>query len=353
MRCVTPEREIVTKQIAALFVLGVLCAPLSTRAQNGAPAAQPSASAPAAQAPQGRKTRIAILDFDDAKVRASAAALFGTDIDVGKGIADLLTKDLVADGTYSVIGRKQLDKILTEQNFSTSDRDDATSAARIGKILGLDAVIVGSVTQFGNETKNTKMGNGGGGFGGFGTDGFGDKNSKANVRVDARIVDTDTTEILSVADGKGESVRRGASLLGGGNWHGFGGGVDFGSSDFQQTIIGEAVKDAVDRMTAGVIASAPKLQARAVKVKGQVAAMDGEQIVLNVGLKNGIKVGDRLSVERVTSTIKDPATGAVLRKVTTKLGELEVIDVDDLSAVCIAASGGGFKIGDAVKKAAP
>ena len=32
-------------------------------------------------------------------------------------------------------------------------------------------------------------------------------------------------------------------LGGGGNWHGFGGGaVDFGSSDFQQTIIGEAVK---------------------------------------------------------------------------------------------------------------
>ena len=65
-----------------------------------------------------------------------------------------------------------------------------------------------------------------------------------------------------------------------------------------------------------------------------MAAVDGDQIVLNVGSKTGIKVGDHMSVERVTSTIKDPATGAVLRKMTTKLGELEVTDVDDVSAVC-------------------
>jgi hypothetical protein len=102
-------------------------------------------------------------------------------------------------------------------------------------------------------------------------------------------------------------------------------------------------------MTAGVIASAPKLQARVVKVDGLVAAVDGGQVVLNVGAKTGIKVGDHLSVERVTSTIKDPATGAVLRKMTTKLGELEVTDVDDISAVCKVVNGTGFKIGDEAK----
>ena len=54
-------------------------------------------------------------------------------------------------------------------------------------------------------------------------------------------------------------------------------------------------------------------------------------------------------MERVTSTIKDPATGAILRKMTTKLGELEVTDVDDISAVCKAVSGTGFKIGDVAR----
>jgi curli biogenesis system outer membrane secretion channel CsgG len=342
------------KRIAALFVLSVLFAPLPSRAQSSAPAAQPAASAPGAanpQAPTGRKKRVAVFDFDYATVKTNTAALFGTDIDVGKGIADLLVKNLVTDGTYSVIERKQLDKILAEQNFSTSDRADPASAARIGKILGLDAIIVGSITQFGNETKNTKIGGGGGGFGGFGVGGIGHKDSKANVQVDARLVDIDTAEILGVAEGKGESKRSSTSLLGGGgNWHGFGaGGADFGSSDFQQTIIGEAVKAATDQMTAGVVAAAPKLQARVIKVEGVVAAVDGGQIVLNIGAKTGIKVGDHMSVERVTSTIKDPTTGAVLRKMTTKLGELEVTDVDDISAVCKPVTGAGFKIGDVAR----
>jgi curli biogenesis system outer membrane secretion channel CsgG len=342
------------KRIAALFVLSVLCAPLAARAQNNAPTAQPAASAPGAftpQATQGRKKRVAVFDFDYATVKTNTAALFGSDIDVGKGIADLLVKNLVMDGTYSVIERKQLDKILAEQNFSTSDRADPTSAARIGKILGLDAIIVGSITQFGNEIKNTKIGGGGGGFGGFGIGGVGHKDSKANVQVDARLVDIDTAEILGVAEGKGESKRSSTSLLGGGgNWHGFGaGGADFGSSDFQQTIIGEAVKAAVDQMTAGVISSAPRLQARIIKVEGLVAAVDGDQIVLNVGAKTGIKVGDHMSVERVTSTIKDPVTGAVLRKMTTKVGELQVTDVDDISAVCKAVSGAGYQVGDVAK----
>src|SRR5580700_3992067 len=261
------------KPIAALFVFSVLFAPLPTRAQNSAPAAQPAASAPGAavaQAPQGRKKRVAVFDFDYATVKTNSAALFGTDIDVGRGIADLLVKNLVTDGTYSVIERKALDKILTEQNFSNSDRANPTSAAKIGKLLGVDAIIVGSVTQFGNETKNTNVGGAGGGLGGLGLGGFGHKKSKAIVAVNARIVDIDTAEILGVADGKGESSRESTSLVGGGgNWKGFGaGGANFGSSDFQQTIIGEAVKNAVDQMSTGLIADNTKLQARTISVSG-------------------------------------------------------------------------------------
>jgi len=37
------------------------------------------------------------------------------------------------------------------------------------------------------------------------------------------------------------------------------------------------------------------------------------------------------------------------RKMTTKLGELEVTDVDDISAVCKPVSGAGFKIGDVAR----
>jgi curli biogenesis system outer membrane secretion channel CsgG len=338
----------------ALSLGAFLAAGMDTNAQTPAPAAGATAAPAASGAPtqpQGRKKRVAVFDFDYATVQKYSDAAFGANIDVGKGIADLLVKHLVQDGTYSVIERKAMDKILAEQNFSNSDRANPNSAAKLGKLLGVDAIIVGSITQFGNDTKNTKIGGGGGNWGGFGIGGFSHKKSKAIVAVDARIVDIDTAEILGVADGKGESSRESTSMLGGGgNWHGWGGGaVDFGSSDFQQTILGEAVNNAVTQLSTGIIADNSKLQARTISVEGLVAAIDGGQVVVNVGAKAGLKVGDQLTVERVTKEIKDPATGKVLRRMATAVGVIKVTDVDDVSAVASVVSGSGFKVGDAVK----
>jgi len=299
----------------------------------------------------GRRKLIAIFDFDYATVQSSSAAVFGSNVDIGKGISDLLVRNLVKDGTYRIIERKDIDKILAEQNFSNSDRADATSAAKIGKILGVDAIIVGSITQFGNDTHNTNVGGGGGGWGGFGIGGFSHKKSKAIVQVDARIVNIDTAEIMGVATGKGESSRESTSLLGGGGgWNGWGGGnVDFGNSNFQETIIGEAVNTAVTQLSAELVADSPKLVARTVLVEGLVAAVDGGQVVLNIGSKAGLKVGDQLMVRRVMREIKDPSTGQVIRKLTSDVGVIRLTDVDEISAVGLPVSGSGFKVGDAVK----
>ncbi len=304
-----------------------------------------------AQTAPKRRPRIAVMDFDYATVQTVSASIFGTNVDIGKGIVDLLVTGLVKDGTYSIIERKALDKIMTEQNFSNSSRADSNSAAKIGKILGVDAIIVGSITEFGNETKKTNLGGGGGNWHGFGLGGVGHSNSKANVAITARIVDVDTGEILGVADGKGQSARASTSLLGGGgNWSGFGGGnADFGSSNFQQTIIGEATKQAVDQLSANLVADSPKMSVRTITVEGTVAAVEGNQIVLNVGGKAGIKVGDQFNVERVTKEIKDPTTGAVLRRLSTTVGVVKATDVDDVSAICEPVSGSGFKIGDKIK----
>jgi curli biogenesis system outer membrane secretion channel CsgG len=295
-----------------------------------------------------RKKRVAVFDFDYATVRSNVAALFGSDVDIGKGISDLLVNQLVKDGTYSVIERKALDKIMAEQNFSNSDRANPTSAAKLGKLLGVDAIIVGSITQFGNDNKNTNIGGAGRNWGGFGVGGFGQKKSKAVVGLDARIVNVDTGEIMAVAEGKGESERSSTSLLGGGgNWHGAGAGnIDMGSSDFQNTIIGEAVKKAVDEMGKGVIDGNAKIEARTISVDALVAFVESGKVVLNVGAKAGLKIGDQLSVERVNQEIKDPSTGKVIRRMMTKLGMVQVSDVDDSSAECTVVNGAGFKIGD-------
>jgi curli biogenesis system outer membrane secretion channel CsgG len=303
----------------------------------------------AAQTP--RKARIAVMDFDYATVQSYSSAMFGSNIDVGKGVTDLLIAQLVKNGTYSIIERQALDKIMAEQNFSNSDRANPSSAAKLGKLLGVDAIIVGSVTQFGNETKKQNIGGGGGNWGGYGIGGFGHSKSNANVGLTARIVNVDTGEIMAIAEGSGTSSRSSTSMLGGGgNWHGWGSGnVDFGSSNFQETIIGEAVKQAVDKLTSDVVADAPKVAVRQVKVEGLVAAIDGVQIILNVGKRAGVNVGDQLEVVRVTKEIKDPETGNVIRRLSSSVGIIKATDVDDASAVCTPVSGSGFQAGDRVR----
>ena len=160
--------------------------------------------------------------------------------------------------------------------------------------------------------------------------------------------------VKGVGEGAVEPSRSITSLLcGGGGWHGWGGGnVDFGSSDFQETIIGEAVKIAVDKLTADVVSNAPRVSVRTITVDGLIAAIDGGQIILNVGRKAGVNAGDRLEVVRVSREIKDPETGNVIRRLTTSIGIIKATDVDDTSAVCIPISGSGFRTGDRVKSVA-
>src|ERR1017187_6338183 len=135
-----------------------------------------------AQAQQ--KKRVAVMNFDYATVRSYVASLFGTDQDVGKGITDLL----VSDGTYRVIERAALAKILAEQNFSNSDRADANTAAKIARILGVDSIIIGSITQFGRDDKSTNVGGGalGGVTGRFGIGGVRKSQSTAVVQIDRK-----------------------------------------------------------------------------------------------------------------------------------------------------------------------
>ena len=308
----------------------------------------------ATTAPAQQKKRVAVFNFDYATVQSSAAAIFGTNVDVGKGIADLMVDNLVRSGVYSVIERKALDKVMTEQNFSNSNRADPASAAKLGKLLGVDAIIIGSVTEFGRDDKATNVG--GGGFGGigrkYGIGGVSKRESKAVVALSARMVNVDTAEILAVASGKGESTRSGTGLLGAGGGSGAGGGgaYDFTSSNFGATILGEAVTQAVRGVSGQLDQQSAKLTmtTRTVEIDGLVADATGGTLILNVGTKAGVKVGDRLKVSRAVREVRDPATGKVIRRVEDKLGEVVISEADESSSVGTYTGATPAKVGDRV-----
>lgn len=311
-------------------------------------------AAAAAQQPADRH-RVAVLDFNYATVMSTSQAVFGTNVDIGKGISDMLIDRLVNDGTYRVIERNAIDKILNEQNFSNSDRADPNTAAKIGHVLGVDAVIVGDITQFGRDDQNKNIGGALGKWGsGYGLGGVGHHSAKAVVQITARLIDTNTGEILGSATGEGTSKRSGTNLLGGGAGTGGWGGGDAGmtSSNFGATIIGEATNAAVTQLAQGLVADSGKLPtvaAPAVVINGLIADASTSDIIINVGSKAGLKVGDKLAVTRVVRVVKDPATGKPLRSIEAPVGQVTVTSVDSDSAVGSFSGAGKPQTGDTVK----
>ncbi|HYL93965.1 MAG TPA: CsgG/HfaB family protein [Alphaproteobacteria bacterium] len=298
-----------------------------------------------------QKKRVAVLDFEYGTVQSSVSAIYGTNQDVGKGITDMLVEKLVKDGKYSVIERKALDKILAEQNFSNSDRANPATAQKIGQILGVDAVIMGSITKFGRDDKSKSFGGLGVGPRAFGLGGIKKNEAKAVCAISARLVDTTTGEILAAVTGEGESKRSGTSLIGaGGGGGGAGaGGFDSHASNFGQTLLGEAITEAVTNVGAQLDASATNLPERKVEVSGLVADVSGNVLIVNIGSKTGLKVGDKLEISRAVRTVKDPATGKVLKTVTSKIGDATVTEIDTDSATVTFTGTGAAKVGDVAK----
>src|SRR5213593_1922946 len=214
------------KRLALPLCLTALAAPALDAQEAAAPAPAP------APAPSVRR-RVAVLDFDYGTVHSSVTGIMGSDVDIGKGVATMLVSELAQNGTYTVMERAQLDRILNEQNFQQDSRADASTAAKLGRLLGVDAIIIGSITQFQREDKNINLGL--------------RKETKATVAIDARIVQIGTGEILGVAQGRGESKRdhftseeedRARDLR----------GQDVWSSNLASTILGEATRAAVDSL---------------------------------------------------------------------------------------------------------
>ncbi len=278
-----------------------------------------------------QKVRVAVLDFDFSSI--SNPSVLSIIPGGSRGVSDQLVNRLVKDGQYSVIERSRLDAVLREQNLGASGRVDA-STAQIGRILGVDAVIIGSVTQFDLQRRES-----GGGFFGIGarvTD------TDAYVKLNIRLVSTTTAEILTVSEGNGNASQSDSQV----NIFGVGGGS---ATSNEGRLLTKATEKALDQIATDLNANASKLAAlpKAVSsVNSLVAEVLGRGVILNKGKSDGYRPGMRLSIERVTRVVKDPVTKKVIRQVTEKIGIVEIIDADATSSEAKIISGGRFKVGD-------
>ena len=250
---------------------------------------------------------------------------------IGSGAADILTTELVKVGKFDMFERKNLQSVIKEQDLGASGRMDPSTAARIGKIIGVNYIITGAVTEYGQS----RSGGGGGGVN-VGKVGY-------QSAVDVRMVDAVTGKIVFADTGSGSKSSFQVRVFG------FGGGESFNE------------KHATEAMREAIVQLAKKIAALDLKKataapgdntsadKALIADVYGSVITLNKGKNAGFATGQTLTAKRKDRVIKDPNTGKVLKVRYRTVGTIKLTTVEDSFAEGSAVSGSGFQVGDMVE----
>lgn len=273
------------------------------------------------------KKRVAVVSFKD-------KARYGHNI--GSGIADMLVTALVESKKFIVIERSELDKIMAEQGLGMSGAVTSQSAAKVGKLLGVELIITGSVSEFG--TKKNKIGGALSAFSGFNV---GVSSETARSVVDIRLVNTSTGEIITASSAVGEESSKSLDNVGVT-------GINFrNSSTWDKTILGKAARESVEKCVKIIVAGMKSLPWQGKIIK---ANADGT-VFMKPGSLAGVKPGMKFFVYRPGEELIDPDTGISLGSEEMKIGKIEVISDVAGGKACKAIIKGGadFATGDLVR----
>ena len=256
------------------------------------------------------KPRVAIVNFEN----NSTWGFWGDRL--GFAAADEVASQLVASGAFSVIERAQLEAVLAEQRLGMSGAVTASTATRIGELLGVQFLVTGSITQFSVNTRS-------GGFGPLSA-----SYTEAESVLDVRAINTTTGEVVLAVDGEGKK-----RLVGG----------RYKDKDFRQTydegLAAEALGPAVEQVVARLVEQSQALaSAVAPPTAGTVVGERGGSFYIDRGENFGVELGQRFAVMRVVDEIKD-SQGNVLDTIVEEVGLLEVVQVLSQSAVCTVLEG--------------
>jgi curli biogenesis system outer membrane secretion channel CsgG len=270
--------------------------------------------------PTWAKDRVAVMDFEN-------KAQYGG-WRVGRGASDILTTELAKTGKFSVMERNKLASVMKEQDMGASGRFDPATAARIGKIIGVEYIITGAVTEYGQSASG-----GGGGGVRVGKKGY-------HASVDVRMVDATTGEIVFADSATASKSSMDVRVFG------FGGGESFNEKK-ASAVMRTAIQEIAAKITSKPLT--PSGEPAAAGGPVFVADVDGKTVTLNKGSNAGLKVGQKVTISRKGKVIKDPQTGKVLKIKYKKIGAIKLTEVEDAYAEGEVVSGAGFQIGDVMK----
>jgi len=253
------------------------------------------------------KRKVAIARFGN-EAQYGKSALFGisNDYNAEKQATDILSAKLTQSGKFILLERSDLDKITKE----------ATTFNLQSMNIGADYLIVGSVSEFGRKNVSDT--------GVFSRS----KIQTAYAKVSVRLLDVKTGQVVFAQEGSGEADSEAGSAFGVGKHVGY-------DSTLNDKAISAAISSVVDGIMQNLMAK---------PWRSYVLSVENNGVIIAGGAKQGLKIGDTLSVIGQGKQMKNPQTGMMIELPGSKIAEIQVVsqfgssDTDE-GSVCQIVSG--------------
>jgi curli biogenesis system outer membrane secretion channel CsgG len=295
----------------------------STPKPVAVPAPQPVVISVAKPA-SSKRLKVMVLDFD----ARGLPQWWGT-WNVGSLFGNIMVSRLSRTEMYDVVERTRMNDLIQEQNLSQDERFRQDKITKIGRLLGADYILFGYLTNF-SRKKSGKF--------------IVVNQYSAAISYSVRLVDIASGTVVKSAEIDYVSDKNNKMVMSGDNT------FNPNDPDFLQSLFGKAINEAVEMgiekltgekqivVTTTQPTSAMPTSAKTSafvpppvndgKLRGFIAAVDGESVIINRGQTHGVKVGDVFEVTR--GGVVDPETGKVLRAKV--IAEIKITSVESDSA---------------------
>ena len=191
---------------------------------------------------------------------------------LGKQVTDLFSKALTQSGAFLVFERPDIGKVEAESRLAETRLN----------LIGVDVLVIGSLTEFGRKE--------------VGATGFASQTRRqvAFAKVDIRVVDTRTAQVLFATSGGGEASNEVSSTFG------------FGSqASYDGTLNDAAIRQAVSEAVQRLAADFSRRPWQTVVLRAE-----GSRLFLGGGRAQGLRPGMELEVQIAGERVRSAQTGA-------------------------------------------
>jgi len=241
-------------------------------------------------------------------------------------LTDVFVRHLSNSGRVTVVERSKADKIMGEIKLGEDGYLDAAALVKKGRLLGAQYLVIGTVIQadMGFEIKEVP---------------YTEQHTlyeKGAIRVEARVIETETGRIVTAKLGEGLTTKKKAIPS-----NAYGTKLEQYDPFFDQPFLQDMYNALATDLTSKVVSAFYPFK---------IALVSDKTVTANRGSKFGIAVGDVYSVFREGDEVKDPDTGKILGKAEQIIAVATVDSVqDEMCTLVLSDIKMPVKTGDVLK----